>query len=76
MTEPKVTRDGNGGLNIKARNTALMGNMLLIKAKARYMTDADLDELYAVLHARETAKQWRKADDYLDRIDELEASDD
>lgn len=72
MTEPTVTRDGNGGLNIRTRTIALMGKMLKIKTKAYYMTDDDLDELYAVLHARETAKQWRKAGDFLDRLDELE----
>lgn len=36
------------------------------------MTGAkNLDELYAVLHAREVAKQWQKAESYLHGVVEL-----
>lgn len=31
----------------------------------------NMDELYAVLHAREVAKQWHKAEEYLHGVVEL-----
>ena len=82
MTEAKVIRYMDGSLDIRCGNIELDVNDLYFDYAGLnqnhtnrfvyYLSDDRLDDLYAVLHAREQAKQWKEAEPLLDKIDKLE----
>lgn len=80
MSEVKVIRE-DGVLNIRCGKICLDGHLLWIgnddcnhfqsEDVYHYLIGPQLDDLYTVLQAWEQAKQWKKCEDYLDKIDKL-----
>ena len=64
---PEATIDENGVIECGA--WSFNGQALLYVGKSIYPTDADLDDLYAVLHARHMAQAYDKT--YLDKIQKI-----